>query len=391
MKKHYLLIIGIFLFSLSSFSQRQSLKKIKTWAYQMQGINISQIASDTTFQLIVIDYSSDGTDENKFTPQEIAKIKSSGKKIISYISIGEAENYRFYWDNSWISTPPSCLGPINSGWPGNYKVKFWLPNWQKVIFAYTDTIIKQGFDGIYMDLIDSYYYWMVENPQQPFADTLMIQFVKNIRHHVDSVTGNTNFILIPQNAEEIANSMNVSVAQKAAYFNAVNAIGVEDVFYYGAKNENNAFNPDTFRINQLMQWQANNKQVFSIDYLTQPSLINQYAVGAHSYNFVPYACVRELDQLCGGIPMSLNMQSELDNVMIYPNPSDGKINLYENFAVEKYEIEVFSSFGQPLGKWSVKKRGDVVHIDLSDFPDGIYYLSINSGKGSTYKKIVINH
>ena len=140
-----------------------------------------------------------------------------------------------------------------------------------------------------------------------------------------------------------------------------------------------------------MQWQAHNKQVFSIDYLTQASLINQYAADAHSYNFVPYACVRELDQLCNGIPTSMAENGDQDNVMLFPNPSDGKINLYESLSGDKYEIQVFSSFGQPLGKWNVKKRGDVVHIDLSDFPDGVYYLGINLGKGTVYKKVVINH
>ena len=103
-----------------------------------------------------------------------------------------------------------------------------------------------------MDIIDAYYYWMVENPQQPSADTLMMHFVKNIRHHIDSVTGNNNFIMIPQNAEEIINSTNVSPSQKKAYFNALNGIGVEDVFCYGEMNENNPFNPDTFRIGQLV-------------------------------------------------------------------------------------------------------------------------------------------
>jgi cysteinyl-tRNA synthetase len=391
MKKYHLIIIGIFLFSIPAFAQRQSLTNIKAWAYQLQGIDIPKIAKDTTFKLIVIDYSSDGTDENKFTSKEISQIKTSGKKVISYMSIGEAEDYRFYWDSAWFKTPPAWLGNANAEWRANHKVKFWYPAWQKIIYNYADTIIKQGFDGIYLDMVNAYYYWMVENHQQPLADTLMIHFVKNIRHHIDSITGNTNFLLIPQNAEEIINSINVSPSQKKAYFNVVNAIGVEDVFCYGEKNENNPYNPDTSRIGQLIQWQSHNKQVFSIDYLTQPSLINKYASGAHSYSFVPYASVRELDQLSKGIPTSIKENSDDDNVMLFPNPSNGKINLYENIPGDKYEIQVFSSFGQPLGKWKVKKSGDVVHIDLSDFPDGVYYLGINSGKGTVFKKVVINH
>ena len=60
MKKLYVCLIGIFLISMPVVAQWQSLTNIKTWAYQLQGINISQIASDTSFKLIVIDYSSDG-------------------------------------------------------------------------------------------------------------------------------------------------------------------------------------------------------------------------------------------------------------------------------------------------------------------------------------------
>ena len=37
--------------------------------------------------------------------KEISQIKSSGKKVISYMSIGEAEDYRYYWDSTWNKTP----------------------------------------------------------------------------------------------------------------------------------------------------------------------------------------------------------------------------------------------------------------------------------------------
>lgn len=147
MKKTFTLF-ALLLFALSAGAQIQSLMNIKTWAYQLQGINISQITSDTSFDLVVIDYSLDGTDSTKFTLQEIAQIKASGKKVISYLSIGEAEDYRYYWQSSWITTPPSWLGPENPDWPGNYKVRFWETVWQNIVFSYVDTIINQGFDGI---------------------------------------------------------------------------------------------------------------------------------------------------------------------------------------------------------------------------------------------------
>jgi len=382
------------LVSYSGFAQLQSLMNAKTWAYQLQNINISQIVADTSFKLIVIDYSSDGTDTNKFTQQEVAQIKSSGKKVVSYISIGEAEDYRYYWQSSWITTPPAWLGAENPDWQGNYKVKFWDPQWQNIIFSYVDTVINQGFDGIYMDIIDAYYYWMVENPQQPYADTLMIQFVRNIRDHITSVTGNTNFIVIPQNAEDIINSTNVSASQKATYFNTVNAIGVEDVFCYGNLDEDNPYNPDTYRINQLQEYLTNGKQVFSIEYLTQANLISQYVNGAHSNNFVPYVCVRTLDQLCPGIPAGLEEIKNEENITLYPNPSTGGVFLSRNNLDKKSVILVFSSLGCLKKKYSMNElniSGNELSIDMSAFSDGIYFLKVFTKTGIECKRVVICH
>ncbi|HDY86607.1 MAG TPA: hypothetical protein ENH82_00655 [bacterium] len=154
------------------------------WAYWLQSINIQTIVNDTSFQLIVMDYSPDGLDSLKFTPAQIDSVKNSGKYAIGYISIGEAEDYRYYWDTSWTSSPPAWLGPVNPDWPGNYKVRFWDPQWQNIIFEYIDTIINQGFDGIYMDIIDGYYYWSVENPEQTDADSLMCQFILSIKFFI---------------------------------------------------------------------------------------------------------------------------------------------------------------------------------------------------------------
>jgi cysteinyl-tRNA synthetase, unknown class len=371
-----------------------SLMNVKTWAYQLQGMNITQIAADTSFKLIVIDYSSDGTDEYKFTPSQIAQIRSSGKYAISYISIGEAEDYRYYWQSSWSTTPPSWLGEENPDWPGNYKVKFWDPQWQNIILSYIDTIASQGFDGIYMDIIDAYYYWQVENPQQPVADTLMMDFVNKIRKHVNTVTGNTNFIMIPQNAEDIINSTNTTAAQRNRYFNSVNAVGVEDVFCYGNLDEDNPFSPDTYRIGQLQQWLSSSKQVFSIEYLTQTALINQYIVGAHSNNFVPYVCVRALDQLCAGIPQNIEEIKIDKEKLSFPNPSDGMVYLNKKYLDSSSEIYLISATGQLIKKIdpsALKSSGESYLLDLTSVSDGVCYLSVISANKNQMLRLVLIH
>ncbi len=80
--------------------------------------------------------------------------------MICYMSIGEAEDYRWYWEGSWEQDPPSWLGPENPDWPGNYLVRYWDSGWQSIIYgnddAYLDRIMDAGFDGVYLDKIDSF-------------------------------------------------------------------------------------------------------------------------------------------------------------------------------------------------------------------------------------------
>lgn len=340
----YLLVSSISIRFL--FAQQSSLMSVKSWAYQLQNISIDQIANNHTFELIVIDFSGNGTGAAAFTSQQITQIKNSGKKAIAYISIGEAEDYRDYWHSDWKKNPPSWLGPENPNWKGNYKVRFWYSEWQNIIFNYVNVIIDQGFDGIYLDIIDAYYYWMQENPEEPQADSLMIQFVLNIRNHIQTRTAKT-FYMIPQNAEDIINSAHVSAELKTKYFTAINAAGVEDVFFYGSLPENNPFNPSTDRINTLQEYLSNGKQIFSIEYLTDQTKIAQYKNAAANAKFIPYVCTRALDKLSDGIQTDVerdpneNVPHGIQLDQNYPNPFSKSTTI--RFRIEKN----FKNIGQP--------------------------------------------
>ena len=122
----------------------------------------------SNFDLIVMDYSFDGSGAQEFTPQEVAALKAAlGGKLLAYLSIGEAEDYRWYWDPTWdanhdgVPDPgaPAWLDRENPDWPGNYKVRFWDPGWQAIVLEYLDKIVTQGFDGAYLDLVDAFEYY----------------------------------------------------------------------------------------------------------------------------------------------------------------------------------------------------------------------------------------
>lgn len=44
------------------------------------------------------------------------------KLVICYISIGEAENYRFFWQNKLKQDEPACQQLDNKNRENNYKV-----------------------------------------------------------------------------------------------------------------------------------------------------------------------------------------------------------------------------------------------------------------------------
>ena len=74
---------------------------INSWAYQLQNIEISQIAEDRVSQLIVMDYSADGSSDSEFTSEQISRIKSSEKKVIVFdlVLIGS------HFGESTVATP----------------------------------------------------------------------------------------------------------------------------------------------------------------------------------------------------------------------------------------------------------------------------------------------
>ena len=96
---------------------------------------------------------------------ESLKKKANGKKRLccTYVSVGEAESYRYYFKSSWKKKKPSWIKGENKSWPGNYKVKYWSSEWKKILFknknSYLNRVLDAGFDGAYFDVIDAYEYF----------------------------------------------------------------------------------------------------------------------------------------------------------------------------------------------------------------------------------------
>lgn len=120
--------------------------------------------SATDYDVIIMDLN---FNDEFFDATEInaLKHKNNGKlrKVICYMSIGEAEDYRYYWQKFWKGVPPQWMVAEDAQWAGNYKVKYWDKEWQNIIYgnenSYTHQIIDAGFDGVYLDIIDAFEYF----------------------------------------------------------------------------------------------------------------------------------------------------------------------------------------------------------------------------------------
>lgn len=114
----------------------------------------------TNYDMIIMDLF---LNEEEFSADEIEQLhkKANGGKrmVIAYMSIGEAEDYRYYWQTEWKRGNPSWLDKENPKWKGNYKVKYWNAEWQEIIFDYLSRITNAGFDGVYLDIIDAFEYY----------------------------------------------------------------------------------------------------------------------------------------------------------------------------------------------------------------------------------------
>ena len=269
-------------------------ERVRSWAIQLQDADPGAVAS-SGFDLVVMDYSRDGSDEGAYTRAQIEAIKEAGVIPVAYLSIGEAEDYRFYWREEWSSSPPPWLGPENPEWRGNYAVRYWNRRWKAIVFKYLDKIIAQGFAGVYLDKVDEYEYWAEHGVSEEWAAREMIKFILEIARYAREKAG-PGFIVIPQNGETLLDYDNGSLLA------AVSGWASEDVFYDGL--EPSPWTKE--KVPRLDRVVKAGKPVLVVDYVDDGSRsradmarILDFREKALAHGYVPYAALvdRELDEL----------------------------------------------------------------------------------------------
>ena len=132
-------------------------------SYASKSLFITAVTA-TNYDVIIMDLF---LNNESFTAAEVAQLRNKtnggSRLVICYMSIGEAEDYRYYWQSNWSSNKSDWITKENPDWPGNYKVKYWNEEWQGIIYknpdSYLNKITTAGFDGVYLDIIDAFEYF----------------------------------------------------------------------------------------------------------------------------------------------------------------------------------------------------------------------------------------
>ena len=125
----------------TSNNRVQRLNNIETWMYQIQELNLDgavESLAATNYPMLVIEpghnfkLTSDVYDTANIINQLRTSPDGTERLLLAYIDIGEAEDYRDYWQDVWIAptettggTPDFLITVDPDGWSGNYPVAYW--------------------------------------------------------------------------------------------------------------------------------------------------------------------------------------------------------------------------------------------------------------------------
>ena len=252
-----------------------ALPAVKSWHYQLQGVDPGAIAHSSA-DMAVIDHSGE---HGPFTKADVRRMQrkpdGSRRLVLAYMSIGEAESYRWYWprrSSAW-------LGDENPQWPGNYGVRFWHPDWQAIVLEYTDKIVAAGFDGVYLDKVDEF-------EEMGHRDE-MVTLVDRISQRAKAQQ--PRFLVVSQNGD--------ALIPDPRFRRAIDGFAREDLLY-GEETDGERNSADSIdeSIRRLQMLAAEDKPVFVVEYPRDEEQAQTARREIAEQHFIGLMARRELDR-----------------------------------------------------------------------------------------------
>ena len=279
----------------SNARARPALAAATSWGYQLQNLDIARAAA-SPFDLLVVDYAKDGADDTAITAAEMARLRThpDGRRrlVVAYLSIGEAESYRSYWQSSWTRAKPDWLLGENPDWDENYAVCYWDTSWQRMMCgspnSALDKIIAAGFDGVYLDKCDVFEdlrrHFRRAAQGRPDLEADMVAFIAALSAHAKA--RDPDFLVIMQNAE--------TLLDRPALRRAIDAVAKEElVFGDDGPGRHNGAEDIAFTRAKLDLLAAEGKPVFVVEYLDAAVKITAAAAVASAAGYILYIAPKD--------------------------------------------------------------------------------------------------
>ena len=290
----------------------ERLKSVNTWMYQLQDLYApdawTKLAA-THYDMLVVE---PGQNFREWVTDTAAMVRvlrnkpdGTARVLLAYIDIGEAEDYRDYWQPDWVAPrntrpgqPGFLLAEDPDGWSGNYPVAFWDPAW-KALWLGREGIVadlaRLGFDGIYLDWVEAYDDDSVRAAAHVAAvspEAEMMEFVEQLGAAGRAVDG--GFLVVAQNAIYLLD------AAPRRYAAAIDALAVEDTWFHGLgdrdwtdphggdrRQRHDGEYTTPARLVQIAKYRRFGLPVFSVDYALKPANAALVYREAPRYGLVP--------------------------------------------------------------------------------------------------------
>jgi len=223
-------------------------------------------------------------DSDHYPPQELFSPQCIR---IGYISLGEAENYRSYWNaisnKTWIISK-------NPNWEGAYYVDIRSEEWHNLILKeIIPKIVDNGFQGLFLDTLDTVDFLEYNfESQYNGAQQAMINLVKEIRQLYPGllIISNGGFSILKEISPYLDGILVEDIHMMVDFENdTYRKVSKEDREY-----KLNIIN-ETLSVNRL--------PVFNIDYISQTDkkLIKKYFNKSKKLGFKPYIAEKDLNRI----------------------------------------------------------------------------------------------
>jgi cysteinyl-tRNA synthetase len=324
------------------------LAEVSHWFY-MINVNLEPEMAEriaaSEYDMVVLDFIPSEEDNTDYPVADVVAqlhnahfdcAQCKPRLVIAYIDIGQAEEYRTYWQKGWgIGNPEWIVGADPDGWEGNFPVAFWRDEWREIWLGkdgYLQAVLDAGFDGVYLDWVEAYSDENVMaiaeregvDPRQE-----MIWWVGDIADFARAQR--PDFIVIAQNAAELA--------EDDGYLAIIDAIAQEQVWFDGGAEDDTPgdcplprteaeVDSDAYReslsapcrkqyddypdstlhvsseeyLHYLTLARDKGEIIFTVDYALEPENVAWVYETSRALGFVPFVSNRALDRCIEPVP-----------------------------------------------------------------------------------------